>query len=54
MADPARLGRARPRSIARESSRSAIACLRAIGAGFSAVSVLPIEDDFLRFYRLDP
>jgi len=23
-------------------------------AGFSAVSVLPIEDDFLRFYRLDP
>jgi hypothetical protein len=23
-------------------------------AGFSAVSVLPIEHDFLRFYRLDP
>ena len=23
-------------------------------AGFSAVSVLPIHDDFLRFYRLDP
>jgi hypothetical protein len=23
-------------------------------AGFSAVTVLPIEHDFLRFYRLDP
>ena len=23
-------------------------------AGFAAVTVLPIEDDFLRFYRLDP
>ena len=23
-------------------------------AGFSAVSVLPIEHDFMRFYRLDP
>ena len=23
-------------------------------AGFSGVSVLPIEQDFLRFYRLDP
>ena len=27
---------------------------RRASPGFSAVSVLPIEDDFLRFYRLDP
>jgi hypothetical protein len=26
----------------------------AVEAAFSAVSVLPIEHDFLRFYRLDP
>jgi 2-polyprenyl-3-methyl-5-hydroxy-6-metoxy-1,4-benzoquinol methylase len=26
----------------------------ALAAGFSALSVLPIEHDFLRFYRLDP
>ncbi len=26
----------------------------AADAGFSAVSILPIENDFLRFYRLDP
>ena len=25
----------------------------AMGAGFDEVSVLPIEHDFLRFYRLD-
>ena len=26
----------------------------AMEAGYSLTSVLPIENDFLRFYRLDP